>query len=111
MSELLWFAVWAIILFLMMRYGCGAHVMGHGAHKEKEGSRNDGDALWEAPETDIDPVCAKTVKTANAKPSVFNGHVFYFCSRECREVFEAAPETYVNQNPETAMKQLGGSHA
>lgn len=24
-----YFLVWAALIFLMMRYGCGAHVMGH----------------------------------------------------------------------------------
>lgn len=109
MSELLWFAIWAVVIVLMMRYGCGAHVMGH-SKKEKD-LRNEDEARWEAPETDTDPVCAKKVKTADAKPSVFDGHVYYFCSRECREVFEAAPETYVRGNTDTPIEQLGGSHA
>lgn len=109
MSELLWFAVWAVLIFLMMRYGCGAHVMGHGSKKQEP--HDAGGARWEAPETDTDPICAKTVKTANAKSSVFDGHVFYFCSRECREVFEAAPESYVQGNADTSIEQLGGSHA
>ena len=33
--------------------------------------------------------------TDKAKPSVYAGNVYYFCSRECREVFEAAPNLYV----------------
>ena len=45
--------------------------------------------------SDVDPVCGKTVRTDRAKPSVFAGTVYYFCSRECRERFEAAPELYV----------------
>jgi hypothetical protein len=30
MEALLYFAVWAGLFFLTMRYGCGSHVMGHG---------------------------------------------------------------------------------
>lgn len=43
----------------------------------------------------MDPVCGKTVSTETAKPSVHDGHVYYFCSRDCRERFEAAPEQYL----------------
>lgn len=110
MSELIWFAIWAVVIVLMMRYGCGAHVMGH-SHKKEEGPNNGNGARWEAPETDTDPVCSKTVKTADAKPSVFDGHVYYFCSRECREVFEAAPETYLKPKIKPLTEQLGESHA
>ena len=30
MEALIYFALWAGLIFLMMRFGCGAHVMGHG---------------------------------------------------------------------------------
>ena len=30
MEALLYFALWAGFIFLMMRFGCGAHIMGHG---------------------------------------------------------------------------------
>ncbi len=104
MSALLWFAFWAALIFLMMRFGCGAHVMGHG--QGKKGANGDSlgsdEFRWVPPTTDVDPVCGKTVKTGDAKPSVFDGHVYYFCSRDCREIFEAAPHTYV------AGERLGG---
>ena len=37
MSALSYFLIWAVIIFLMMRFGCGAHVMGHGHGKIKHG--------------------------------------------------------------------------
>lgn len=49
---------------------------------------------WSPPEWDIDPVCGSKVRTANAKPSLHNGNAVFFCSRDCREIFEAAPELY-----------------
>lgn len=106
MSALLWFAIWAVLIFLMMRFGCGAHVMGHGHGKEAaNGDLVGGDEFrWVPPARDVDPVCGKTVKTGDAKSSVLDGHVYYFCSRDCREVFEAAPHTYV------AGERLGGIH-
>ncbi len=97
METLLYFLLWGVFIFLMMRFGCGAHVMGHGQGRKAGGGGADSDKglRWIAPKSDIDPVCGQTVSTDKAKPSVFNGNVHYFCSRECREIFEAAPEDYL----------------
>lgn len=99
MSALLYFAFWAGLFFLMMRFGCGAHIMGHGhaAHDgHGDGSAAGGGAGRGAPpETDIDPVCRMSVRTAEAKSSVYQGRIYYFCSAEHRDAFEAAPERYV----------------
>lgn len=95
MENLIYFGVWAAVIFFMMRFGCGAHVMGghsHGSEKEKSQQLR-----WEAPEQDRDPVCGKTVHTSTAKSAVHDGSVFYFCSRECREMFEAAPALYTGE--------------
>lgn len=100
---------WGGLIFLMMRFGCGAHMFGHGhgrgrKHDHAGQSRSSAaDAqpkdqeglVWTAPETDTDPVCGKEVVTAGAKSSVHNGWVYYFCSRECRDMFETAPEPYL----------------
>ena len=109
MSGFLWFVIWGAAIFLMMRFGCGAHVMGHDEDPKDTGDREK--SVWVPPETDTDPVCGKTIKTADAKPSVFDGHVYYFCSRDCRERFEAAPDLYLGGNSEAPMKQLGETHA
>ena len=98
MEALLYFAFWAGLVFLMMRFGCGAHIMGQG--RSHEGQSQAGDAgganvRWVPPKKDTDPVCGKAVVTEKAKPSVYGGNVYYFCSRECRELFEAAPDLYL----------------
>jgi len=55
METILYFLFWAGLIFIMMRFGCGAHVMGHG----KSGTTRDGPGSaatgvrWTAPETDI----------------------------------------------------------
>jgi YHS domain-containing protein len=36
-----------------------------------------------------------TVETAKAKSAVHDGHVYYFCSADCRDNFEASPGAYV----------------
>ncbi|MCF8467919.1 MAG: YHS domain-containing protein [Sneathiella sp.] len=101
MSSLFYFLFWAGLIFLMMRFGCGAHVMGHKSkHKHSEDeqispSGKSQEMLWVAPARDIDPVCGTQVNTKNAKSTVHNGSVYYLCSRECREIFEADPEAYL----------------
>jgi len=97
MEALLYFALWAGFIFLMMRVGYGAHVMGQ-EHKQigsAPGNSGNSELLWVPPEKDTDPVCKKGVSTDKAKPSVYAGSVYYFCSRDCREIFEAAPDLYV----------------
>lgn len=112
METLLYFVFWAGLIFLMMRFGCGAHVMGHGQHG---GHGNDIAAdgkqpRWVPPDTDVDPVCGKTIHTDKAKSAVHDGTVYYFCSRDCRERFEAAPQFYVGPKVKLEPKQLEHSH-
>jgi YHS domain-containing protein len=101
MQTLLYFAIWAGLFFLMMRFGCGSHVMGHG-HAGHEGqgdaaTPDTGAARWMPPETDIDPVCRTSVRTDAAKSSVYRGTVYYFCSAKHRDAFEADPERYIGE--------------
>ena len=53
-----------------------------------------GDARWTPPAKGIDPVCGMTIETAGAKSTVYDSHVYYFCSQDCRQKFETAPESY-----------------
>jgi YHS domain-containing protein len=96
MEALIYFIFWGFAIFLMMRFGCGAHVMGHGhGPNESQNQSRSSELRWIPPEEDRDPVCGSTVATSTAKPSVHDGVVYYFCSRDCREQFEAAPHIYV----------------
>jgi YHS domain-containing protein len=97
MEALIYFAIWAGALFVMMRFGCGAHVTGHGQTRGEPGSAGSRSLRWTPPEKDADPVCGKSVRTQQAKPSVHDGSVYYFCSRDCREIFEAAPDGYLGK--------------
>ncbi len=98
-QNVLYFLLWAGLFVVMMRFGCGAHVMGHGHHHGGSGADNGrnpaGSGQWRPPAQDVDPVCDKTVETATAKSAAYQGHVYYFCSQDCREKFEAAPASYV----------------
>lgn len=78
---------WGVLFVVMMRYGCGAHVMGghgHHGHHGREGGTDE-----------HDPVCGMAVSpTASSAASVHQGRTYYFCSRNCREKFEADPQQY-----------------
>ncbi len=51
----------------------------------------------------IDPVCGMDVeeKTAGATQQYtgqYGGQTFYFCSKECKDEFEVAPEQYARKS-------------
>lgn len=75
MNSLIYFLIWGGLFFLMMRFGCGTHVMGHGhGHSDGRDAPNSG-ALPPPPDKAVDPVCHMAVETPKAK-------------------FEADPPTY-----------------
>jgi YHS domain-containing protein len=88
LKSLGWLLVWGALFFVMMRYGCGAHMMGRHGKRKHHSSAADGDTK--------DPVCGMSVSTEKAAAaSVLKGNTYYFCSRSCRDKFEQAPDTYV----------------
>lgn len=98
METLLYFLAFGALFFFMMRFGCGAHVTGHGHHApgndDKLGPRHHAPA-WQPPNQGTDPVCGMTVVPGDAKSSVFDGAVYYFCSEKCRLKFEEDPIPYL----------------
>ncbi len=100
LKSLGWFLLWGGLFYVMMRYGCGAHMMGgHGGH---------GNA---PPGGDVkDPVCGMTVDPKNAAAAaVRSGSTYYFCSISCRDKFEQAPEKYAGAASQSG-HQHGGNH-
>lgn len=91
MNSIIYFLLSAALIFVMMRFGCGAHVLGHG-HRHRGTGRTSGEIT--PPREATDPVCGMTVEPAGAKSSVHDGRVYYFCSQGCREKFEVAPLAY-----------------
>lgn len=87
MEGLLSFLFFAALIYLMMRFGCGAHMIhGHGAgHDEDE---------------HIDPVCGKRVPTHEGYGMMHSGHLYRFCSRQCLDAFESEPERYTGSQKE-----------
>ncbi len=85
-ENVLYYLFLAGMFFVMMRFGCGAHIMGHGQHHAENSVV--------LPEDEIDPVCGMNVKTATAKTTAWQGRIYHFCSQNCREKFEASPVAY-----------------
>ena len=101
MGTMLSFALWVGLIWLLSRLGHDespikqwyGHLQGPSGSDNRDGLRLHG-AL---PERSVDPACGNSVRPDKAKPSIHAGNAYYFCSRECREVFEAAPDLYVGK--------------
>jgi YHS domain-containing protein len=103
LKSLVWFLVWGGLFFVMMRYGCGAHIGGHrhGSPAKRESGSG---------ETARDPVCGMSVDPPRAAAAaVHGGKTYYFCSVSCREKFEQAPQTFASKSG-TVGQQHGGHH-
>lgn len=109
MESLIYFLVVAGLFLLMMRFGCGAHVMG-GGHRHGGPGYSDQEGGQKPPARATDPVCGMTVETASAKPSLHHGRAYYFCSAACRDKFEASPETYGRGSTQTREMEHGAPH-
>jgi YHS domain-containing protein len=100
MGLLIYFLIWGAAFFFMMRFGCGVHVMGHNHRLGNAPSDGPNPSSapadrWVPPEKDVDPVCHMSVDTAKAKSAVYEGHVYHFCSQDCRGKFEDNPQAYL----------------
>jgi len=90
MDGLLSFLLFAGFFFLMMRFGCGAHMAhGHGAGHESKKLPPPDDAGRH-----VDPVCAKDVPPLEGYGKMHAGALYRFCSRDCLDAFEADPSRY-----------------
>ena len=97
--------LWGGLFYLMMRFGCGAHMMGghgHGGHGDSGPAGGSGNK---------DPVCGMTVDPKNAAAAaVHGGRTYYFCSTKCRDEFEKAPGKYIRATAQGGQEQSGHQH-
>ena len=91
MEGLLSFLLFAGVFYLMMRFGCGAH-MTHGSHGGGHNHQH-GD---ESSQKHIDPVCGTSVEAEQGYGKMHDGNLYRFCSRDCLDKFEAEPGKYIN---------------
>lgn len=92
LKSLAWILLYVVAFLLMMRFGCGAHMMDrhghHGGHRGNEDPAGGGSTR--------DPVCGMDVDASKATAaSAHAGRTYYFCSTKCRDKFEQAPQRYV----------------
>ena len=91
MESVLWFLIMGALFFFMMKFGCGAHMGGHGGHGEHEGM--DGTAPSEKAK---DPVCRMEINKDQAYAMIQrNGKQIYFCSADCQDKFNKDPKRYL----------------
>ena len=91
MSGLFSLLLYAALFYLMMRFGCGAHMVhGHGVHDEGHGGSG-------APGVSgTDPVCGMSVAPGQGYTKNHQGRLLHFCSRNCLDKFEAEPQRYLS---------------
>jgi len=82
MGGLLWLLIFAGLFYVMMRFGCGAHMV-HG--HDHDGDHGD----------TRDPVCGMKVSANRGYAKMHEGSMYRFCSRECLDRFEAEPDRYL----------------
>ncbi len=84
--------LFAGLFFLMMRFGCGAHIS-HGHQHGGHGAAGGGDT---------DPVCGMQVAADSGYTKVHQGILYSFCSRNCLDKFDANPQQYLEKAKEAS---------
>lgn len=87
MQGWLWLLIFGALFYLMMRYGCGAHMVHgeHGGHQEHPRAA-----------TARDPVCGMSVDLNQSYSKKHGGREYHFCSLRCLEQFDTAPQRYMD---------------
>ena len=84
MEGLIWLLIVAALFYVMMRFGCGAHIV-HGSHSGHGGVEAGGK----------DPVCGMSVEADKGYTKSHAGTRHWFCSKTCLEKFETEPQKYL----------------
>ncbi len=88
MDGLLSFLFFAVVFYLMMRFGCGAHMVhGHGSETSEKGKH-------------VDPVCGTDVPPKKGYGKMHQGQLYRFCSRSCLDKFETQPDQFLRERKE-----------
>ena len=79
--------MFAGFFYLMMRFGCGAHMIhGHGGHAGQGHGTPEGSTK--------DPVCGMDVPPGAGYSEMHQGRQYRFCRRKCLDQFDAEPQRY-----------------
>jgi len=86
MQELITLLLFVGLFFVMMRFGCGAHMKhknhGENTHQQKH----------------TDSVCGLHVDPKEGYGKMYEGTLYRFCSLDCLSKFEENPQQYVKNN-------------
>ena len=94
MERLFSLLLFAAAFYVMMRFGCGAHMgRGHGGHGRREEPDHTGHASASGSET-VDPVCGMSVTAGKGYTETIGARTYRFCSRACLDRFDANPRQY-----------------
>lgn len=88
--------LFAVFFYVMMRFGCGAHMThgshgGHGQQHDKHTGRGTMDG------GNVDPVCGMPAPADSSYTKVHQGTLYRFCSRNCLDKFDANPQQYLGK--------------
>lgn len=97
MESILWFLITGALFFIMMKFGCGTHMGGHGGHAAgREGSEGAAGGVPAASQKAKDPVCGMEINREQAFSMIRKGdRQIYFCSERCAAKFNEEPEKYL----------------
>jgi len=84
------FILFAALFYVMMRYGCGAHMIhgDHDGHGKEDGAKF------------IDSVCGKEVEPDQGYGVMHEGKLHRFCSRKCLDIFDEQKTKNQKKNKE-----------
>jgi len=101
MDGLLSLLLFAGFFYLMMRFGCGAHMVhGHGNSNVNKKMKNHNDRDESHNIKHIDPVCGMEVDADKGYGKMHQGQLYRFCHRNCLDKFESNPEKYLKKEIE-----------
>jgi YHS domain-containing protein len=95
MDGLVTLLLFAGLFYVMMRFGCGAHMVhGHGGHSGHDSGRAE-HGQPPALGSSTDPVCGMAVAPGQGYTKAHAGREYRFCSRACLDKFDAKPDAYL----------------
>lgn len=85
--------LFAVFFYVMMRFGCGAHMLhgGHGQQHDKHTGHGTTDG------GDVDPVCGMQLPADSGYTKAYQSTMYRFCSRNCLDKFDANPQQYLGK--------------
>lgn len=86
MEGLVTFLIFAGLFYVMMRFGCGAHMTKDSHRGGQQETENKGN---------VDPVCGIDVGVYQGYGMMHNEALYRFCSRKCLDKFEFEPEKFI----------------